>query len=217
MLIAVGIILSFTGCCEEFYTVGSSSAKTVGEDVKKQMIDTDNPTDINIAIGTQRVIGDDDVANALESYKDVRREDYKEQGDQAYRKDNYKLAIKYYEDALKWTDNQNKEEKAAIYKELASIYSGLAYREEEKAQFANRDEHYREAARNYIRSAENSTKITDKAYLYREAAYRTYRSGSRSGACLLLNQTMELYLKDPNLKNSVGYIESDKKQFGCKF
>ena len=204
-LIFVIALLSLSGCCNEFYGVGSGTraAKTVEQDVNSEMINTDDATEVNIAIATERVIGDDAAAAGLMAHKEFKYETYSNKGSSAYKTGNYDTALKNYQEAVKWVDEED-DRKGVAYRNIADCYrhiAGLTIRADES------DPYYRKAVETYLKSAEYGDD-NHKAYRYFEAAMSSYRGGSRKDACNYFRKAWA-ESSDPNFR---AYCDSVMKK-----
>ena len=123
-LISIISLLSFSACeCIGLYGGGSTSAKTVEQDVNSSMIDTDDATEVNIAIATEQVIGDEKAAGALIVSKYFKAQDNITKAGLAFDiEGNPEKGVKHYEEALKWLDQDDHQNRLAIHYALAREY-----------------------------------------------------------------------------------------------
>lgn len=215
ILVSLCMLLTFISCeCED----GSKPAQTkpVSEDVKNELnIDTNDATDVNIAIGTRRLIGDDDTADSLVHDKRIKCRDYWSKAVGARADGDYDAAKKYFREALKWTPENEGElrfypywlSKSEIYDDLVSVSIGEAEKYKANGMDFDADNSYRDAADVRVEAAEHTTNPASIEYNYMRAADLYYRSGSIRDCCSYLYKAQEL--EEANFGGGLPFLKSD--------
>jgi hypothetical protein len=206
LLSIVGItLLSFSACeCIGLYGGSSTSAKTVEQDVNSSMIDTNDATEINIAIATERVFGDISAEAGLIAYKEYKSLEYLKEGRDAGIDGDHWKAIENYEKALEWTEDDKG--KYDMCKILSSAYEREAKSAETAGHFTteNQDSHRRKAAGYEVEAAKHAGSEQIAAYSYLAAGRFYWDSGSKKDGCANVRKAWVL-ATDPYFK-----VECDK-------
>ena len=182
------VILGATSCDLIFPKTGQSLNKFIES---YWGIDVSSPTQVALAIMGSKV-GNEEAYNGLTAYAHCRSELYQERGDKLFSKGDTAGARAEYAQAINWgTTNtpHRASDKAAVYYVYANTYLRDAQNQTSvSAQWPL----YRAAGQNVLKAAQIEPVPANKAFYYREAAFRLIAGGDKTTGRKAYDQAVKL-------------------------
>ena len=214
-LVSIVLLLNFSGCCEDG-GAPPGSTQSVENDVQTEMnVDMTNPIAVDMAILTAQKMGNSEVADALIEARSIKRADYQQKADDAKTSGDYEEAIKNYDQAIKYSDPGNANQKSnmnIIYSNLAVCNLRLSFRAQDDYKQDDILKYCNKVADSMISAARYRDQGDSKADAYMLAAEYKYKAEKKSEVCGLLTKAKASAVSD---KETIAIMKK-QTDYNCK-